>query len=124
MPIFLNQSAVVPAEIPVELVGDDQHAFAKISLSSEGRAYLAMHTTEEADSLIAAATEVKRLLAEAAQLYVVVNVEPDGRRVTVTDPMPKAEAERWAKHEAPLFAGHLEVRPATQADLDDAGEGA
>lgn len=65
--------------------------------------------------------------SEPEQLYVVVNVEPsaepEGRRVTVTDPKPLAEAERFACEEAWSFAGRLEVVPATQADLDDADEG-
>lgn len=56
---------------------------------------------------------------EAPPLYVVVNVEPDGNRVTVTDPKPLAEAERFAEREAPYFAGRLEVAPARPEDLAD-----
>jgi hypothetical protein len=55
---------------------------------------------------------------EAPPLYVVVNVA-HGRRVTVTDPKSRAEAERFAEREAPYFAGRLEVRPARIEDLAD-----
>lgn len=65
--------------------------------------------------------------SEPEQLYVVVNVEPsaepEGRRVTVTDPKPLAEAEQWASDNDWSFAGHLEVHPARREDLDDADEG-
>lgn len=58
--------------------------------------------------------------SEPEQLYVVVEVWPDDHWVGVTDPKPRAEAERFAREEAGSFAGRLEVVPATQADLDDA----
>ena len=58
--------------------------------------------------------------SEPEQLYVVTEVWPDGFRVTVTDPKPQAEAEKWVRDNGEMFACPLEVRPATQADLDDA----
>ena len=57
---------------------------------------------------------------EPEQLWVVVNVEPDGRRVTVSDPRPKHLAEQWVKHEARFYPGTLEVALAGPDDLDDA----
>jgi hypothetical protein len=53
-------------------------------------------------------------------LYVVVNVEPDGRRVTVTDPGLKDQCERYVRENARYHAGTLEVAPARPEDLDDA----
>lgn len=53
------------------------------------------------------------------QLYVVVNVEPGGHRVGVTDPMSAGHAEQFADREAPYFAGRLEVVPARPEDLAD-----
>jgi hypothetical protein len=58
--------------------------------------------------------------SEPEQLYVVAEEWPADHWTTVTDPKPKAEAEQWARDNRYAFAGWLEVRPATQADLDDA----
>jgi hypothetical protein len=66
--------------------------------------------------------------SEPEQLYVVAEVYEDEEgqpvRVTVTNPLPKDRAERFARVDAESFGGRLEVVPATQADLDDADGGA
>lgn len=93
-------------------------------------------TTEGWDALYDAVLEGRakhlELDQQATQLYVVWELpytefeDGDSRRrgpdrpVVVTDPKPKAEAEEWAGQNASSFAGRLEVRPARQADLDDA----
>lgn len=56
-------------------------------------------------------------------LYVVWEIDDrdpeDTRRTVVTDPMPLPRAEQFARDEARLFAGHLEVAPARPEDFDD-----
>lgn len=53
-------------------------------------------------------------------MFVVVNVEPDGHRVTITDPGLKDQCERYMRENARYHAGTLEVAPARPEDLDDA----
>lgn len=93
-------------------------AFTTIDLTGpDSSTALILNRPAQCDELIAAATEAKRLLAEAAQLYVVVESN-EGRLTTVTDPKPKAEAQQWARDNAWSFAGTLGALPADQV-LDD-----
>jgi|HubBroStandDraft_5_1064220.scaffolds.fasta_scaffold09397_8 hypothetical protein len=74
MTAFLNQTAVLPPGLKVRL-NTTSKPFAVIDLDENGRAYLTLSTPADADALIKAACEAKRLLWDHAENPQAVTVD-------------------------------------------------